>query len=67
MAQEPQLAQHGTSRSYILARLRREGLTEYANAVENGTISAFAIAVGEPPPDPRQRQRECGEAAAVSA
>jgi hypothetical protein len=36
---------HGTNRAHILSRLRREGFVEYADAVEAGTISAFAIAV----------------------
>jgi hypothetical protein len=37
--------QGGTSRSYIITRLRREGLPHLAEAIENGEASAFEIAV----------------------
>jgi hypothetical protein len=36
---------NGTSRVYLLNRLRREGHTDLADAVEAGKISAYAIAV----------------------
>jgi hypothetical protein len=36
---------YGTSRAYVLDRLRRAGLTDLANAVERGRISAHAAAV----------------------
>jgi hypothetical protein len=34
----------GTSRAYIIARLRREKLDHLADAVERGEVSAYAIA-----------------------
>jgi hypothetical protein len=72
MAEEPRLAQqrhHGTSRSYILDRLRREGLTDFVDAIERGRISAFAIAcelgwANRRPPSGGSTKP--GEAAAVS-
>jgi hypothetical protein len=59
MAEEPDLAQqsgkrikaaptvrhYGTSKSYIVSRLRREGLVHLVAAVESGRLSAFSIAV----------------------
>jgi hypothetical protein len=36
--------QHGTSKSYIISRLRRENLPHLAAAIESGRVSAFAIA-----------------------
>jgi hypothetical protein len=59
MAEEPQLAghggkrvkgaqvvrQHGTSKGYIVSRLRREGLTHLVAAIESGRVSAFACGV----------------------
>lgn len=38
------IKQHGTSRGYILERLRRAGQTDLAIAVESGRVSAYAIA-----------------------
>jgi hypothetical protein len=35
---------HGTSRSYLLDRLRREGREDLVTAVESGTITAYAAA-----------------------
>jgi len=37
--------QGGTSREYIIGRLRREGLPHLADAIECGEASAFEIAV----------------------
>jgi hypothetical protein len=34
----------GTSRAYIIARLRREKLDRLADAIERGEVSAYAIA-----------------------
>jgi len=39
------MPQHGTSRAYIIGRLKRENLLDLVEAVENGKISAYAIAV----------------------
>jgi len=39
------LRARGNSRHYYIARLRRDGLHDLADAVESGKISAFAIAV----------------------
>jgi hypothetical protein len=36
--------QTGTSRAYIISRLRREGMSHLAEAIENGECSAFEIA-----------------------
>jgi hypothetical protein len=36
--------QGGTSRAYIIARLRREGMTDLADAVKRERVSAYAIA-----------------------
>jgi hypothetical protein len=38
-------AQRGTSRRYLIRRLRREGRPDLAEAVERGLISAYAVAV----------------------
>jgi hypothetical protein len=47
MADEPggrrSKGQHGTSRTYIIDRLRREGRTDLAAAVESGRVSAYAV------------------------
>ena len=45
MPEEPPVQQQGTSRSYILDRLKNAGLSDLAAAVEAGTVSAFAAAV----------------------
>jgi hypothetical protein len=59
MAEKPQLAryggkrvkgaqavrQYGTSRAYLLSRLQREGLTHHIAAIEQGRISAYAVAI----------------------
>jgi len=37
--------QQGTSREYLLDRLRREGHADWVEAVEAGRVSAFAVAV----------------------
>jgi len=39
------LVKHGAGRGYILARLRREGLTDWIAAIEARKVSAFAVAV----------------------
>jgi hypothetical protein len=39
------LRSRGNSVAYIIARLRREGLHERVEAIRNGEISAFAVAV----------------------
>jgi hypothetical protein len=58
MTGEPQLARHGgkrakgretvrqygTSKSYIVARLQREGLTHFVAAIQSGRVTAFAVA-----------------------
>ena len=36
---------HGTSRDYLLDRLRRAGRPDLVEAVEAGLVSAFAVAV----------------------
>lgn len=36
---------HGTSREYILDRLRREGHVDWLEAIESGRLSAFSVAV----------------------
>jgi hypothetical protein len=41
----PQRRQQGTSRAYILDRLKRENLLHYVDAIERGEISAHAVAV----------------------
>jgi hypothetical protein len=38
-------AQRGTSRRYLIRRLRREGRPDLARAVESGSVSAYEIAV----------------------
>ena len=38
------MAPHGTSKAYILERLKREGRTDFINAIEAGQISAHAVA-----------------------
>jgi len=35
--------QHGTSRSYLIDRLRREGLADLVAAIESGRVSAYAV------------------------
>jgi hypothetical protein len=40
----PTSARYGTSRAYILARLRREGMTDLADAVKRRQVSAYAVA-----------------------
>lgn|SRR5262249_20780081 len=35
---------YGTSKSYLVDRLRRENLTSLAEAVERGRVSAYAVA-----------------------
>jgi hypothetical protein len=35
---------HGNSRAYVLARLQREGLTDWIDAIVDGRVSAFAVA-----------------------
>jgi hypothetical protein len=40
----PTPARYGTSRAYILARLRREGMTDLADAIKRKQVSAYAIA-----------------------
>jgi len=37
--------QHGTSRDYLLDRLRRAGRSDLVEAVEAGLVSAYAVAV----------------------
>lgn len=44
LAPPPKPRQRGNSREYIIDRLRREGLDDWAAAVETGEISAFALA-----------------------
>jgi hypothetical protein len=39
------MAQHGTSKAYILGRLRREGRTDFIDAIEAGRISALTAAI----------------------
>jgi hypothetical protein len=39
------MAEYGTSRRYLLARMRQEGLHALAAAVEAGRVSAFAAAI----------------------
>jgi hypothetical protein len=39
------LRQHGTSRTYLLARLQREGRADLVAAVESGRVSAYAVAI----------------------
>jgi hypothetical protein len=39
------LRSRGNSVAYIVARLRREGLHDRVEAIRNGEISAFAVAV----------------------
>jgi hypothetical protein len=39
------LIKHGAGRDYILARLRREGLTDLITAIEDKKVSAFAVGV----------------------
>jgi hypothetical protein len=39
------LRSRGDSVAYIVSRLRREGLHERVEAIRNGEISAFAVAV----------------------
>jgi hypothetical protein len=36
---------HGTSRDYLLDRLRRAGRSDLVAAVEQGLVSAYAVAV----------------------
>jgi hypothetical protein len=36
--------QRGTSRSYIINRLRREGMADLADAIERGEASSYEIA-----------------------
>ena len=38
------MSARGTSRTYIVERLRREGMPDLADAVEDGQVSAYAIA-----------------------
>jgi hypothetical protein len=38
-------AQRGTSRSYLLRRLRRAGRPDLVAAIEDGRVSAYAVAV----------------------
>jgi len=40
----PMLKQQGTSRAYIIDRLRREGMADLAEAIEAGRASAYEIA-----------------------
>src|SRR5262245_34495361 len=41
----PMPAQRGTSRSYLLRRLRRAGRPDLVAAIEDGRVSAYAVAV----------------------
>jgi hypothetical protein len=41
----PKRGLHGTSREYLLDRLRRAGRPDLVEAVEAGLVSAFAVAV----------------------
>jgi len=43
IVRRPMLKQQGNSRSYIIARCRRVGRTDLAEAIEQGTVSSYAI------------------------
>jgi hypothetical protein len=59
MAEEPQLGRHGgkrikgqqavrhhgTNKSYIVSRLKRENLLDLVAAIESGRVSAYAVAI----------------------